>query len=32
MTKKYARVMDDLIKKDMQKVHGIYKPEMVMAN
>jgi site-specific recombinase XerD len=32
MTKKYARVVDDLIKKDMQKVHGIYKPEMVMAN
>jgi site-specific recombinase XerD len=32
MTKKYARVMDELIKKDMQKVHGIYKPEMVMAN
>jgi site-specific recombinase XerD len=30
MTKKYARVVDDLIKKDMQKIYGKYGP--VMAN
>ncbi len=32
MTKRYARVMDDLIEKDMRKVHRIYKPEMQVAN
>jgi len=30
MTKKYARVVDDLISKDMQKIYGKYDP--VMAN
>jgi site-specific recombinase XerD len=30
MTKKYARVVDDLIKKDMQKIVGMY--DKVLAN
>jgi site-specific recombinase XerD len=32
MTKRYARVVDDLITKDMEKVKSKYKPQLRAAN
>jgi site-specific recombinase XerD len=32
MTKKYARVVDDLIKKDMKKLYNKYETVLAQAN